>query len=111
MPWIIYIFILCSGFMAFNSIAVGWGVAFSIIGSSLFSVGAGGGLRGSLYFEFGHGVAGFIMALIFMGIAYKWLGPMYSVGLWGNHLSGQEWSVIGFMVGFVFTPREFAGKS
>jgi hypothetical protein len=108
MVWIIYFFILCSGIMAFDSITVGWGVALSIIGSSLFSVGGGGGLRSSLYFEFGHGVMGFILALIFMGIAYIWLGPMYSVGLWEHQLSGQEWSVIGFMVGFVCTSKVFA---
>jgi len=109
MAWAIYGFVICSGFMAFDAIGVGWIVALSIIGSSVLSVFAGGGLRGSLYFVFGHVAAGFILACIFMGIA-QWLGTMYSVGLFGNQLSGHEWSVIGFVVGFLFTPKEFAGE-
>jgi len=84
--------------MAFDSIALSWGVAFSIIVSSLFSVGAGGGLRICFPDRL---AASFILSCILMFIAYQLLGSMYSVSLFGNQLSGQEWSVIGFMVGFV----------
>ena len=104
-----FAFIICSGFMAFDAIDAGWTVALSIFGSSVLSVFAGGGLRGSLYSEINHIIAGFTVACIFMGIA-QWLGTMYSVGLFGNQLSGHVWSVSGFVVGFLFTPKKFAGE-
>jgi len=90
--------------------AEGGGVFFTIIGSSLCSVGAGGGLRVNLYFEIGTAVASFILSCILMFVAYQLLGPTYSVGFFGNQLSGQEWSVIGFMVGFVCLRKKFLGE-
>jgi len=107
MFWIIFSFIICSIFMAFDAITSGWIVAISLLVSALISVGAGAGLRGSLYFGMGPLIGGLLMAIIFMGVA-QWLGTKYSVGLFGNHLSGQMWSFIGFIIGFVFTTRKFA---
>jgi hypothetical protein len=42
----------------------------------------------------------------------QWLGSNYTVGFFGTLLDGHEWSLIGFLVGLVFTPREmaFGGK-
>jgi hypothetical protein len=109
MAIVIFAFVICSGFMAFDAFDSGWTVALSIFGSSVLSVLAGSGLRGSLYSGIGPIVGGLVMACIFMGIA-QWLGTMYSVGLFENQLSGHVWSVIGFVVSFLCTSKKFSGE-
>jgi len=107
MAIIIVAFMVCSGLMAFETIDVSWTIALSIFGSSLLSVFAGSGLRGSLYFEVGHIIGGLVMASLFMGGA-QWLGTMYSVGFFGNQLTGHMWSLVGFVIGFLCTSKNFA---
>ena len=48
---------------------------------------------------------GLTMAVIFMGLA-QWVGTMYSVGFFNHQFSGHEWSGIGFLIGFLFTPKK-----
>ena len=92
--------------MAFDAIDVGWATALSILGSSALSAFAGSGMRGSLYAGVGVVFGGLTMAVIFMGLA-QWLGTMYSVGIFNHQFSGHEWSGIGFLIGFLFTPKRF----
>lgn len=110
MALVIFVYVICSGFMAFDAIDVGWTVVLSIFGSSVLSVIAGSGLRGSLYSGVGSIIGGLVMACIFMGIA-QWLGAKFSVGLFGNQLTGHVWSIIGFVVSFLCTQKKFAGET
>ena len=97
---------MLSLFMAFDAIDVGWEAALSILGSSVLSAFAGSGMRGSLYAGVGVVFGGLAMAVIFMGLA-QWLGTKYSVGFFNHQFSGHEWSGIGFLIGFIFTPKRF----
>ena len=91
--------------MAFDAIDAGWAAALSILGSSVLSAFAGSGMRGSLYAGVGVVFGGLTMAVIFMGLA-QWVGTMYSVGFFNHQFSGHEWSGIGFLIGFLFTPKK-----
>ncbi len=105
---IISVYLFFSLVIAINAIFEGWGwdTGFFILGSSVLSAFAGSGMRGSLYSGIGVVFGGLVMALIFMSLA-QWLGTMYSVGFFGHQFSGHGWSGIGFIVGFLFTPKRF----
>jgi len=103
----IFAFVIISGVMAFSSIEEGWSVALSLFGSSVLSVFGGSGLRGSLYFEVGHIIAGLVMASLCVAFS-QWLGTMYSVNFFGNQLNGHMWSLFGFIIGFLYTSKKFS---
>lgn len=105
--WVIFIYIIFSVVMGFDAISEGWSVALSLWGASFSSLLAGQGLRSSFYAGFKPIIMGLSLAGAFMVLA-QWLGTMYSVGIFGNQLSGQTWSLIGFIIGFFFTTKKLA---
>jgi hypothetical protein len=109
MAWIILIYIVISGIVSFTAISSGWSATLSAAGTSLLSVIAGSGLRGSLYGTKTQKVGGFVFAAILIGIAY-WLGHLFSAHLFDFDFTGSQWGVIGFVISLVFTPKWMALK-
>src|SRR5438094_756494 len=107
--WITYIYWITSLVISVTAFTAGWRAALSAAGTSLLSIIAGAGLRGSFYGTKPQKVAGFVLAAILISIAY-WLGQEFSAHLFGFDLTGAEWGLLGFVICLLFTPKWMAMK-
>jgi len=100
---------LTSLVISISAFTAGWRAGLSAAGTSLLSVIAGAGLRGSLYGTKPQKVTDFVLAAILISIAY-WLGQGFSAHLFGFDLTGSERGLLGFAICLLFTPKWMAMK-
>ncbi len=87
---------------------VGLKPAVCTLGASVISVIAAGGIKAGLLWGKGPQRIGTLaVGVLLVALAY-WLGSGFSVVLWSNVLSGQEWAGIGTVVGLVFVTKKLA---
>ena len=107
MLWFIYIYWLISMVIAFTAFSAGWQAGLSAIGTTLLSVIAGAGLRGSLYGPKWQKLAGLGLAVVLIGIAH-WIGQGFSAHVFGYDFTGTEWGWLGFLICFLCISKRFA---
>ena len=108
MGWIVYIYIVASLAIAVSAgINAGWGPGLSAFGASALALVAGGGLKASLHGDRTQKIGGLVIALVVAALAV-WVGGGFTATLWGLHITGATWALIGGVVCFVFTTREMA---
>ena len=109
MAWIIYLYVLFSLVIAFTAFSAGWQASLSALGATLLSLVAGVGLRGSLYGTKGQKLAGVGLAVVLIGFAH-WVGRGFSAQVFGYYFTGTEWAWLGFVICFLFTPKQWASS-
>ena len=78
MVWIINIYWVLSVIISVTAFSGGWRPTFSALVTSLLSYFAGAGLRGILHGTRLHKLAGFLLAIVFVGVAYWVRTRIYS---------------------------------
>lgn len=110
--WPIYLYVIMSVVIAGSAaVKVGWTPAFCTIIASFLSLVSGGGLKASVLWRGkAQKIGGFVIALVILGLA-QWSAEGFSVGFFGNQLSGDLWCWTGFVIGLIFTSRKLAGMT
>jgi hypothetical protein len=108
--WFIMLYLLLSIAIAITgAIKNGWWAGFSAILVGALAFAAGSGLKAALCWSSEKKLPSLLIALVLMGAAY-WLSKGFSAQIWGYSISGENWSLIGFVISFVFTTKEMATR-
>ena len=102
--------VLSIGIAITGGLHAGWIAGLSAIGTSAFSLIAGGGLKS--VFRWGdkdQKIYCPLIAAVLMGLVY-WMSGNFSVQFFGHSLTGITWGCIGFAICFVCTDEKLAGE-
>lgn len=107
--WLVFLYLVVSAISAIA--AVSWKYGFSLAGTAVLAVIAGGGLKGSIYawralpseYPLKQKALGIVLAAVCLGLAL-WIGTGVSFGLFGYRMNGLAWSMIGFVLSLIFVP-------
>src|SRR5277367_4255761 len=106
MFWPIFVYVVAAIAIAVSAgMHAGFWVALHATGGSLLALTAGGGLRASLRGDKNQKIFGSLIAVAILGLAI-WVSAGFSATLFGIHVGGPIWAIIGFVVCLVFADKK-----
>lgn len=93
-------------------ISAGWSPGLGALTTSAVSLIAGDGFQASLRkYDNRQTIGGFVIAGATIAAVMYFVGPVYSVHLFGYTLSGEEWGWVGAGIGFMFADKRFGWRA